>query len=171
MLHILYMSALCVRTFYSLLFGCLCVHNNTLLNTGWVGPPPALLLHEKLLNWKVQKWLDWLKFEDGRVVVIGWDDLADRSADNNLKWWKKNSKTCWLQTSRSMCSRNSCFNEKSNKKYIQLKMKRTCSVRMKNHLLWRWEKKYPHRWISAGLIKMTSPAVKHHFDLRRSKNQ
>lgn len=47
-----------------------------------LGRPPLCCFTKKLLNWNV--WKD--KFEDGR---IGWDDLADCSADNNLKWWKK----------------------------------------------------------------------------------
>lgn len=149
-LQILYMSALCVRTFYSLLFGCLCVHNNTLLNTSWVDPRFAASrktpeLKSPEMSGKTSLKTDELWLLDEMISLIA--QLITIWSDG------KNSKTYWLQTSLLMCSRNSCFKEKSNKKYTIENEKNMFCTHDKSSL-WSGEKKYPHRWISAGLIKM-----------------
>lgn len=63
------------------------VYTTTPLNTSWVDPRLCCFTKNSWTEKSRNGWKD--KFEDGRIVVIGWDDLADYSADNNLKWWKK----------------------------------------------------------------------------------
>lgn len=172
MLQILNMSVLCVSTFYSLLFWCLCVHNNTLFaatpgTPGWVDPDFAASRKTPELKSPEMAGKTSLKTDEFWLL----DEMISLIAQLITIWSNgKKSKTCWLQTSLLMSSRNWCFNEKSNKKYTIENEKNIFCTHEKSSL-WSWGKKHPHRWISAGLIKMTSPAVKHHFDLHRTKNQ